>query len=208
MKKIIYLILSALLVSSCDNSTNRNSISSSYNNDFIVDAGNSEKIETYVVGAKVVTSTGDKVLPFNTMMNLTTYSDEAYEKLTPIYDKEIKRLHILFDRYNEYLDENGNLINNLNIINDSYGKNKEIKIDDDLFELLEMSIKLSELTEGYFNPTMGYLIDGWSEYFTPYGVEDKSFNINIEKKLIDRKSSVVNYNKLRDVIILNKKIKP
>lgn len=199
MKKIMNIVILSLLLTSCSNN----------NENIIVDPGSFNEKNTYVVEGKVETSNGNKVLPFNTIMNLTTYSEEAYNTLTPIYDKEIKRLHILFDRYNEYNDENGNIINNLKVINDSYGKNQEIKIDKELFELLEMSIDLSKLTEGYFNPTMGNLIDGWNQYFTPYGDSKEpnlNFTIEDENKIIsERINSIIPFEKLDEVIELNEK---
>lgn len=196
MKKVFNLFLLILLMTSC-----------SKNSESIVDPGRIDKKNTYVVEGKVKNINGEEILPFNTQMILTTYSDKVYKNLTPIYDKEIKRLHKLFDRYNVYKDENGNIINNLKIINDSYGTNKEIKIDKDLYSLLEMSINLSELTKGNFNPTMGHLIDGWNPYFSPFSmVEDPNLEFTIENELeiIKRKETIIPYNKLNEVIELNK----
>ena len=205
MKKIINITLLFLLLTSCNNNP---LTSCNKNSDIIVDPGSFDKMNKYVVEGKVKNVNGEEILPFNTIMNLTTYSDKVYDKLTPIYDMEIKRLHKLFDRYNEYKDDKGNIINNLKVINDSYGKNKEIKIDEDLFNLLKMSIELSNLTEGYFNPTMGYLIDGWNPYFSPFGSEDMletSFSIELENEIIKRKESIIPYEKLDEVIELNEK---
>lgn len=196
MKRIVNFFLLVLLLTSC-----------SKDSDSIVDPGRFDKKNTYVVEGKVKNINGEDILPFNTQMNLTTYSDKVYEKLTPIYDKEIKRLHILFDRYNEYKDENDKIINNLKIINDSYGKDKEIKIDKDLFNLLEMSIELAELTKGNFNPTMGYLIDGWNPYFSPFNTKEEpnlEFTIEDENKIIKRRESIIPYDKLEETIELNK----
>ena len=197
MKKSLNLVLLFLLLTSCSKSS-----------ESIVDPGRFDKQNTYVVEGKVKNVNGEEILPFNTQMNLTTYSDKVYEKLTPIYDKEIKRLHILFDRYNEYKDENGKIINNLKIINDSYGKDKEIIVDQDLFNILEMSIELAQLTNGNFNPTMGYLIDGWSSYFSPFNTIDApnlEFTIENEKEIIKRCESIIPYDKLNEVIELDKK---
>ena len=194
MKKFFCVILSTIILTSC----NKNETT------YIDDPGNYEETNTYVVSEKVENINGDKILPFNTMMNLTTYSENVYSKLTPLFDKEIKRLHILFDRYNLYKDENGKIINNLKVINDSYGKNEEIIIDDDLFELLEISINLAKLTKGYFNPTMGYLIDGWTEYYSPYGLTEDSFTVSDDILLSNRKDAIVSYENLDDVIKLNK----
>ena len=82
MKKSLNLVLLFLLLTSCSKSS-----------ESIVDPGRFDKQNTYVVEGKVKNVNGEEILPFNTQMNLTTYSDKVYEKLTPIYDKEIKRLH-------------------------------------------------------------------------------------------------------------------
>ena len=210
MKKILSLSFILFLLTSCSPS---NSSSSSISSSFIgkedvstiiKDVGSNEQKRTYYVG-KIENSEGDRILPFNTDMSITTYSDSAYNNLTPVYDYHIKRLHILCDRYNTYLDEKGNVINNLKVINDSYGKKKEIKIDQDLFNILEMSIELSKLSEGYFNPTMGCLIDGWSKYFSPYGLTNNEFTIDDELNIISNSNSIVNFNELENIIELDKK---
>ena len=196
MKKInVFLLI--LLLASCSN-----------NSEIIVDPGNNQNKKMYTVEGKVETIDNEKVLPFNTSMNLTTYCDEAYEMLTPIFDKEIKRLHILFDRYHVYKDEKGNKINNLKVINDSYGLNKEIKIDQDLFNVLKMSIDLSNLTEGYFNPSMGHLIDEWNKYFSPFNTKEdynQEFNIEKENQIVSKVNTVIPYDKLETAIELDEK---
>ena len=92
MKKFFCVVLTTIILTSC----NKNETT------YIDDPGNYEETNTYVVSEKVENINGDKILPFNTMMNLTTYSENVYNKLTPLFDKEIKRLHILFERYNLY----------------------------------------------------------------------------------------------------------
>ena len=184
MRALLKILLLSLTLTSCSNknSSLSNSIpTSSFVNypdisSTISDSGSTKEKNTFYIQGKVETIEGNKVIPFNTQMTLTTYSKESYNSLGPIYDYHIKRLHILFDRYNKYKDENGKVINNLKVVNDSYASGKEIVIDEDLYNLLEMSITLSKLTKGYFNPTMGSLIDGWNSYFSPYGEINEEFN--------------------------------
>lgn len=211
MNKFVKILFLPFILSGCINNSSSSSIS--LNTSFkgfddisttIVDPGKYEEMNQFVVEGKVTTSNNEKVKPFNTDMTLTSYSVDTYNSLSPIYDYHIKRLHILFDRYNLYYDENGNIINNLKVINDSYASNKEIVIDEDLFDILELSIELSNLTKGYFNPTMGALIDGWNSYFTPFGEVNNEFDINDENSIITRKNSIVDYNELSNIIELNK----
>ncbi len=210
MKIVIKTLLISLLLSGCNiNTSSSFSSNSSFIGvddikDIIIDPGNSEETKVYYVEGKVVTNDNKRVLPFNTSMTLTTYSESVYNSLGPVYDYHIKRLHILFDRYNNYNDSNGKLINNLKVINDSYATNKEIIIDKDLFNLLEISLELAKLTEGYFNPTMGYLIDGWNNYFTPYSLVNDSFTKEEETNIIKRKETIIPYDKLEEIIVLDK----
>ena len=207
MNKIISLLFLTFMLSSCIN--NSSTVSSSFKGyddieGTIVDPGKYESMKQFVVTSKVETTTKERIKPFNTDMTLTSYSENVYNSLSPIYDYHIKRLHILFDRYNMYYDENGKIINNLKVVNDSYAKNKEIIIDEDLFNLLELSIELAKLTKGYFNPTMGSLIDGWNSYFSPYGYTNEEFTIEDETNITKRVNSIVDYNDLDSVIELNR----
>ena len=109
-------------------------------------------VESY---ASNVLSAGNVVSsPFGTAIRLITYCEKDNATIFPSFEKEIIRLHKLFDRYNDYLDENGNKINNLKSINDSYGSGEKIYVDKDMIDLLKLSIEISELTEGYFNPML------------------------------------------------------
>ena len=211
MNKKINIFLMLFILSGCIKNTSSSYLSNSSSfkgyddiSATIVDSGTYDSIRQFIVEGKVTSSDGSKIKPFNTDMTLTSYSENVYNSLSPIYDYHIKRLHILFDRYNMYYDDNGNIINNLKIINDSYGDNKEIIIDEDLFNLLELSIELAEITKGYFNPTMGSLIDGWNKYLSPFGNIDDEFNIIDENNIVSRVNTIVDYKNLRSVIELNR----
>ena len=154
-KNILFLLMSLVLLSSCG--------SKDY-----------EIIDTTVSNIKVENSV---VMPFNTLVTLRNFSEYEYNKTFQVFEDRIHELHKLFDRYNSYKDNKGNTINNLKILNQSYGSGKALVYDKDLVELVSMSIDLAKLTEGYFNPTLGILIDEWSTYevngkeysrFTPY----------------------------------------
>ena len=110
----------------------------------------------------VKTKDGLNVMPFNTIVTLRTFCEKDHNDIFPKFNAEIQRLHILFDRYNDFVDNQGKDIINLRDINDSYGEGKVLTVDEDLIQLLKFSIELSILTEGYFNPTLGELIDTWN----------------------------------------------
>lgn len=150
MKKGLFLILSLLLCTSCVNSS---SSSSSLSEEYKI-------YDTYVSNIKA--KDGLIVQPFNTMVTLRTFCEKDSVTIFPVIENEIQRLHKLFDRYNEYLDENNQPLVNLKIINDSYGSGTVLNVDQDIIDLLQLSIDLCSLTEGYFNPTLGVLIDSWN----------------------------------------------
>ena len=133
MNKKINIFFLLFVLSGCINNSNSSSVNISSFKGYddisstIIDPGSNKETRQFIVEGKVTAIDGTKVKPFNTDMTLTSYSEQVYNSLSPIYDYHIKRLHILFDRYNKYYDENGNIINNLKVINDSYASNKSIE---------------------------------------------------------------------------------
>jgi thiamine biosynthesis lipoprotein ApbE len=110
------------------------------------------------------------VNPFNTAIALTMFNNRDLNLIFPLFEAEIHRLHRLFDSYN-YYNIDGRLLNNLSVINDNYGSGQAVTVDKDLIELINQSVEMMKLTEGYFNPTLGILIDLWSPLFVPFQQE-------------------------------------
>ena len=159
--------------------------------------------------ANIKTKDGLSVMPFNTIMTLRTFSEKDHSEIFPKFNAEIQRLHILFDRYNDFVDSEGKDIVNLKDINESYGTNKVLTVDQDLIDLLKFSIELSKLTEGYFNPTLGELIDTWNyryvdgeKYvrFSPYCFDEEDPSVN---DINESKNKVIPYDELSNYIIIN-----
>lgn len=205
LKLIITLFSLFSLVGCGNNGSSSEQISS--NNNSIPSTTDYEVIDKSVSNVK--TKEGGYVLPFNTVVTLRTFCGKDYNDIYPTFNKEMQRLHILFDRYNDFVDENGKDINNLKVINESYGSGNKIIVDQDLIDLLNLSIELSELTQGYFNPTLGELIDTWNyryedgkKYvrYSPYCFED------VDPKIEDIESSkqkMIPYNELTSYLIIN-----
>jgi thiamine biosynthesis lipoprotein ApbE len=147
-KPILILITFSLLLTSCQTSTTPINFSVS----------------------NVLNEQGLPVNPFNTAIALTMFNQRDIERLFPKFEAEIHRLHRLFDSYNYYQIE-GQRLNNLRVINESYGTGQIIKVDQDIITLLTQGIEMMKLTEGYFNPTLGTLIDIWSPLFIPFAQE-------------------------------------
>lgn len=126
-----------------------------------------------IIADNVINSNNNIVSPFNTIMYLKYFfkdkedniKDEKINEISSIYKNEVTRLHKLYDRHNSYLDESNELLVNLKTINDSYGTNKEIKCDKELYDLLKFSIEAFEFTNGYFNIFTGHIISFWEDCF-------------------------------------------
>jgi len=120
--------------------------------------------------SNVFNTNNQPVNPFNTVIALTMFNNRDLDLFFPRFQAEMHRLHRLFDSYN-YYSVDGKQVNNLSIINDSYGSGTAIVVEQDLIELIKQSIEMMKLTEGYFNPTLGVLIDLWSPLFVPFQQE-------------------------------------
>lgn len=70
--------------------------------------------------------------------------------------------HALFDRHYYYLDDStGKMINNLKVLNDSYGKGTDIVYDERLYDALKKSLAFSLASEGKFDIGVGALSLLW-----------------------------------------------
>jgi len=140
------------------------------------------------------------VLLLNTTVHLTTVSSLKKEKMIEASEILLEKYHQLVDSNNYYKDEDGKIINNLAIINDSYGSNEEIEVSPLLIEALKESINLSNLTQGYFNPTIGALSDLWSPLFSSLPIENSDpSQENIDKAL----ACTISYQEIEDYLIID-----
>jgi hypothetical protein len=129
----------------------------------------------------------------------------AYEAQAPIEDKEevlatvtnlVPRLHAYADRHHLFyqdpsLPELG-YINNLYRLNLSLGSTDPFEIDYPFYTLLDLSLKMVRLTDGYFNPFLGTISDFWDNILTNpfYSVQyrdlDPAFNPLVRRELESR----------------------
>ena len=203
--KLLSCILSVLFIlSACQGSSNSSS-TSNYSTDY-------EVLEAYASNLK--DSDGKVVTPFNTSVTFRAFCEKDYKELYPLFNERIIALHKQFDRHHNYKDAEGNVINNLKVINDSYGTGETIEVSSEMIGLLEQSIEMSVLTKGYFNPTLGELTDIWtystneegikSQRFSPYCFEDEDPSSN---EIEEGMSSIVPYDQLENIIEINKENK-
>ena len=206
-RKITKLFILLSLISFVGCGTNNPSSSDLPSSSVDVNSTDYEVVDKSV--SNVTTKDGSKVQPFNTIVALRTFSQKDHHSIYPTFNSEMQRLHILFDRYNDFVDGEGKDIVNLKTINDSYGNGEKLVVDQDLIDLLNLSIKLSELTEGYFNPTMGELIDTWNyrvedgeKYtrYSPYCFQDKDPR---EQDVLDSKNKIIPYSELSSYIVID-----
>lgn len=129
---------------------------------------------TIIPNKQIITYVNTSVDPFNTVMSLRYFSNDdnpleqsKIDEITDLYTNEVNRLHKMFDRhYYYYQDETKtNYLTNLRTVNVSYGKNQEITVQEELYNLLKKGVELFELTDGYFNIFTGLLTDYWDDAF-------------------------------------------
>ena len=151
----------------------------------------------------------DEYVPMmNTMVRLKiTEGNNLYE----LSYKEMEKWHKLLDSNHYYRDDEDNLIHNIKILNDSYGKDVAMEVSEDLIDVLDEAIKMMKLTEGYFNPFMGSVSDLWKPRFSSfpiYNEDPEKYEIQealactlsideVEEVLvIDRENKTIQFNKV------------
>jgi thiamine biosynthesis lipoprotein len=97
---------------------------------------------------------------FDTYSTVTIYahSEKAANEVFADVREELGQLNKLYDIYNNYEG-----LNNIKTINDNAGV-APVKVDEDLMELLELSVKAYEETDGAVNPAMGSVLSIWHSY--------------------------------------------
>lgn len=108
------------------------------------------------------------VEPFGTYIGFVGYNEQKVNELQDLLNEEVFKYHSLLDRNYYYKDSKGNLINNIKIINDSYGSGASIEVDEIIIDALKEGVKYTKLSNGRFNIISGSIVDVWDERFTSY----------------------------------------
>lgn len=135
---------------------------------------------------------------FDTVTSIVIYDTsktEADEKLGTMKEK-LLQLHKLFDRYNDY--EN---INNVKTINDNAGI-QPVKVDDELYYLIEKSMEYNETISDKVNILMGPVVDLWAEYRDLYN--EGYYEDEVALKLGSALPTEEKLNSLRPLVDLSK----
>ena len=145
----------------------------------------------------------DVIAPFNTSMKVilaytSSQKDIIDSKAYYVQNRftyNIQHYHALFDRHYFY-KENGVKINNLAVVNASYGSNKKVKIEKELFDALKDSVEMTKYSNGLFNMTIGDLSDLWNDQITL--AEYKSFTDDEYRELSKNAKKVIYIDPLKD----------
>lgn len=198
MRKLWIYILSLLLICGCSTNTNEEEKNNTNKQE---EQTNQVEYQAYTSFFESIYTKDDIDVPLlNTMVKLVVYEEskqqEAYDLVFPLLTK----YHQYSDSTYEYVDEDGNLINNLKIINDSYGSEEKMYLEEEFYTMLKEAISLSQLTKGYFNPFIGHVVDVYGNKFTSFPIE------NTDPEEADIKKAVgcsVAYNELDSILEMN-----
>ncbi len=105
------------------------------------------------------------VEPFGTYISIVGYKEKEVAALDGKLNSMINKYHSLLDRNYYYKDENGEFINNITVINDSFGTGTPVVVDDIIIEILKEGIKYTKLSNGSFNIVSGSIVDVWDARF-------------------------------------------
>jgi len=97
---------------------------------------------------------------FDTFISLVGYttSQEKFNEYFDFMKSELNYYHKLYDKYHNY-----DGINNIKTINDNAGV-APVEVEKPLIDMLVLAKKYNEITDGYFNITMGATMRIWHQY--------------------------------------------
>ena len=142
-KKLLLLILSAIFISGC--------------------RGDNPSTLSFEIAP--ITIDDKEQTPFNEKINGELCIFKKDSALKEEVQNKIWELHKLFDNTREY-----DGITNLYSLNSKIGE-EEIQVSDTLFYALKDAIKISKLSQGIFNFTMGGVYDMWNQVLESCGDE-------------------------------------
>lgn len=167
MKKVLIILMAALLLIGCGNTQDKKvstngkvETEQNASTDEKVNADENVKYEKYSS-----TMTG----AFDTVIQSTVFEKDeetAREYLNYIEDRYME-LHKKFDSFNNY-----DGIVNVKTINDNAGE-KHVKVDDEIFDLIEFSLNASEKYSHKTNILVGPLTELWTKYRDAYAYDEQ-----------------------------------
>ena len=137
---------------------------------------------------------------FDTVTQIVGYdeNEEGFKEKVQLMHDELEEYHKLYDIFNDYEG-----INNIKTINDNAGI-KPVKVDKKIIDLLVLSKKMYEETNGYVNIAFGSVLKIWHDYreqsiddpenaqIPPMELlEEASEHTDISKLIIDEENQTV-----------------
>lgn len=182
-KKVILILISIFLLCGCNKETIEVEEKTETRKDYYPEA---------------VTDIYDEYVPMLNTVTKLTYFEEEYSKalLDGINDVLIK-YHKLLDNYHYYRDDNDDLIKNIKYLNDYYGDEDGLDVSDELIDILSNMKKLMKLTEGYFNPFIGELIESYGSKFSNFPVVCEDIDTDLIDKYLNE---TVDYNDIDKIV--------
>ena len=163
------------------------------------------EVEYAVIGQDVAIKNylGQSLQPFYTYF-FALYEQNAStqdkQKVNEIIHTHLPRLHYYADRnhlfYKDPQVPSQGFVQNLLLLNDHYGQEDFLTIDQDFYDLLVLAKSMMTLTQGRFNPFLGAVIDFWDDildhplYPLQYREMDPTFHPLVRRELEYRLSFV------------------
>lgn len=190
MKKILTVLL-VLLLCGC-NASNNEVIEEKEPETFNPSTVADKQVAYYVY--PIADKDGNMVIPLSTECGIICTDKDKAKYMQDKFEETIIKYHILLDPAHEFEG-----VNNVKTINDNYGL-EPVKVNPELIELIDNALTLSELTNGYFNPTIGQVSDVWKGLFN-----EEHKNNDPEKEVVSHAlTASIPYKQLRNYIILDK----
>lgn len=137
---------------------------------------------SYVIGYLSKEGTSYTLVePFGTYIGFVGYDEDEVNKLQDLLNEEVIKYHSLLDRNYYYKNSDGNIMNNIKVINDSYGSGTAIEVDEIIIEALKEGVKYTKLSNGKFNIISGSIVDVWDERFTSYDTNIRNIDPTISE---------------------------
>ncbi|MBR3840058.1 MAG: FAD:protein FMN transferase [Erysipelotrichales bacterium] len=151
MKKLRNILLCLLLILSGCSGTKENAEV----NEMGCTVGSSKSLKVYEQYTQIAPNLG-----FDTFVQLTAYVEKVsdFNEYWTIVKENWEYYDKLFDKYDSF-----DGVNNIKTINDNAGI-APVKVDDDLMEMILLSKKYYEITDGAFDITMGPVLEIWHNY--------------------------------------------
>jgi len=156
---------------------------------------------SYIKGYKDKESSNYVIVePFGTYISFIGYNEKKVNSLQEKLNEMVVKYHSLLDRNYYYKDSEGNFINNIKVINDSYGSGEAIKVDSIIIEVLKKGINSSKLSNGKFNIVAGSIVDVWDQRFD---FTDKWHIDPSEEEVSEAMKCVPSINQIDEVIVID-----